>query len=278
MNSTHRLWRWLGLIFVLSFGALGYLGWQIYLTAPPIPKSVVTTDGERAVHRRADPARPAGLDGRRRPAARHRLGPRQLRRARLVGRLAAPRSDRAAGHAQRRAAQGDADPDASRPGRRRRPRPRRDAPQHLRRVDRHREGLGRARARRSARSPATTTACSAREPVARQAARPVRDDRRGTAREGRPPGADRVLLLDLLGRRDESPGRDRSLLHQQLAARAAGRQHDVDVGRDVVDGQHHPAAGRHRRDAVAAGRAASTRKRRRCRRRTRCSAPRPRPR
>ena len=46
MNSTHRLWRWLGLIFVLSFGALGYLGWQIYLTAPPIPKTVVTTGGD----------------------------------------------------------------------------------------------------------------------------------------------------------------------------------------------------------------------------------------
>jgi len=46
MNSTNRLWRWLGLIFVLSFGALGYLGWQIYLEAPPIPKAVVTTQGE----------------------------------------------------------------------------------------------------------------------------------------------------------------------------------------------------------------------------------------
>jgi nitric oxide reductase subunit B len=46
MKSNHRLWRWLGLIFVLSFGALGYLGWQIYLTAPPIPKAVVTTSGE----------------------------------------------------------------------------------------------------------------------------------------------------------------------------------------------------------------------------------------
>src|SRR5678815_5663403 len=46
MRSTSRLWRWLGLIFVLSFGALGYLGWQIYLTAPPIPKSVATIDGE----------------------------------------------------------------------------------------------------------------------------------------------------------------------------------------------------------------------------------------
>src|SRR5512133_1952815 len=46
MNSNNRLWRWLGLIFVLSFRALGYLGWQIYLTAPPIPKAVVTTGGE----------------------------------------------------------------------------------------------------------------------------------------------------------------------------------------------------------------------------------------
>ena len=46
MKSTRRLWRWLGLLFVLSFGALGYLGWQIYLSAPPIPKQVVTTEGE----------------------------------------------------------------------------------------------------------------------------------------------------------------------------------------------------------------------------------------
>jgi nitric oxide reductase subunit B len=46
MNATARLWRWLALICVLSFGALGYLGWQIYLYAPPIPKQVVTTEGE----------------------------------------------------------------------------------------------------------------------------------------------------------------------------------------------------------------------------------------
>ena len=43
--GTARLWRWLALICVLSFGALGYLGWQIYLSAPPIPKAVVTADG-----------------------------------------------------------------------------------------------------------------------------------------------------------------------------------------------------------------------------------------
>ena len=46
MKSNHRLWRWLGLIFVLSFGALGFLGYQIYLTAPPIPTSVVTAEGD----------------------------------------------------------------------------------------------------------------------------------------------------------------------------------------------------------------------------------------
>lgn len=46
MATNNRLWRWLGLICVLSFGALGYLGWEIYLSAPPIPKAVVAQDGE----------------------------------------------------------------------------------------------------------------------------------------------------------------------------------------------------------------------------------------
>ena len=45
MTNNSRLWRWLGLIFVLSFGALGYLGWQIYLAAPPIPRVVASADG-----------------------------------------------------------------------------------------------------------------------------------------------------------------------------------------------------------------------------------------
>lgn len=46
MRNNNRLWRWLAFIFVLSFGALGYLGVQIYLTAPPIPASVTASDGE----------------------------------------------------------------------------------------------------------------------------------------------------------------------------------------------------------------------------------------
>ena len=45
MNPTRKLWQWLGVVFVLSFAALGYLGREIYLAAPPIPKAVVTTDG-----------------------------------------------------------------------------------------------------------------------------------------------------------------------------------------------------------------------------------------
>jgi len=46
MNTNNRLWRWLGLVCVLSFGALGYLGWQIHLAAPPIPSQVVSSQGE----------------------------------------------------------------------------------------------------------------------------------------------------------------------------------------------------------------------------------------
>lgn len=44
-NNT-LLWRWLGLIFVLSFSALGFLGWEIYQAKPPIPKAVVTSAGD----------------------------------------------------------------------------------------------------------------------------------------------------------------------------------------------------------------------------------------
>jgi nitric oxide reductase subunit B len=46
LRNVPTLWRWLALVFVLSFGALGYLGVQIYQSAPPIPSAVVTTGGE----------------------------------------------------------------------------------------------------------------------------------------------------------------------------------------------------------------------------------------
>jgi len=44
MNSR-RLWQWLGIVFVLSFAALGWLGREIYLAAPPIPETVRIAEG-----------------------------------------------------------------------------------------------------------------------------------------------------------------------------------------------------------------------------------------
>lgn len=46
MQSTRRLWTWLGLVCLLSFSALLYLGKEIYLAAPPIPSAVVADSGQ----------------------------------------------------------------------------------------------------------------------------------------------------------------------------------------------------------------------------------------
>ena len=45
MTDTRKLWKLLGAILVLSFGVLLFMGRQIYLAAPPVPKAVVTQDG-----------------------------------------------------------------------------------------------------------------------------------------------------------------------------------------------------------------------------------------
>jgi nitric oxide reductase subunit B len=44
MQDTRRLWRWLGIIFLLSFAALGWVGREIYVAAPPIPTQVANGD------------------------------------------------------------------------------------------------------------------------------------------------------------------------------------------------------------------------------------------
>ncbi|NEX62408.1 nitric-oxide reductase large subunit [Noviherbaspirillum galbum] len=46
MQSTRKLWTWLAIICLLSFAALGWVGTEIYLKAPPIPKQVITTKGQ----------------------------------------------------------------------------------------------------------------------------------------------------------------------------------------------------------------------------------------
>lgn len=45
MQSTTRLWKWLGLICLVSFAVLLWLGREIYLVAPPIPSAVVSDSG-----------------------------------------------------------------------------------------------------------------------------------------------------------------------------------------------------------------------------------------
>ncbi|HEX5127241.1 MAG TPA: nitric-oxide reductase large subunit [Rhodocyclaceae bacterium] len=45
MKSPRNLWRGLAVIFLLSFAVLGWMGREIYLSAPPIPKQVVQIDG-----------------------------------------------------------------------------------------------------------------------------------------------------------------------------------------------------------------------------------------
>jgi nitric oxide reductase subunit B len=45
MHATRKLWTWLAIICVLSFAVLGWVGAEIYLTAPPIPTQVIAADG-----------------------------------------------------------------------------------------------------------------------------------------------------------------------------------------------------------------------------------------
>ncbi len=45
MITIRRLWILLAVIFFLSFSVLGWIGTEIYLTAPPIPKQVVDQNG-----------------------------------------------------------------------------------------------------------------------------------------------------------------------------------------------------------------------------------------
>ena len=46
MHKTRNLWRWLAVIFFLSFAVLGWIGREIYLEKPPIPRQVVSTTGQ----------------------------------------------------------------------------------------------------------------------------------------------------------------------------------------------------------------------------------------
>ena len=45
MHASRKLWTWLAVICVLSFSVLGWVGTEIYLQAPPIPKQVISSKG-----------------------------------------------------------------------------------------------------------------------------------------------------------------------------------------------------------------------------------------
>ncbi|UXY15842.1 nitric-oxide reductase large subunit [Chitiniphilus purpureus] len=45
MKASRRLWLWLAGVFLLSFAALGWMGREIYLAAPPVPQRVLAADG-----------------------------------------------------------------------------------------------------------------------------------------------------------------------------------------------------------------------------------------
>src|SRR5699024_6227170 len=45
MNPTRRLWWTLAVLFIVSFGALGWIGGEIYREAPPVPELVAVDDG-----------------------------------------------------------------------------------------------------------------------------------------------------------------------------------------------------------------------------------------
>lgn len=46
MHASRKLWTWLAVICVLSFAVLGWVGTEIYLTAPPIHKQVAGSGGD----------------------------------------------------------------------------------------------------------------------------------------------------------------------------------------------------------------------------------------
>ncbi|NVD99348.1 nitric-oxide reductase large subunit [Massilia sp. BJB1822] len=46
MHATRKLWTWLAVICALSFAVLVWVGKEIYLAAPPIPKQVISLKGD----------------------------------------------------------------------------------------------------------------------------------------------------------------------------------------------------------------------------------------
>ena len=87
-----KLWISFAVVLVVSFAVLGWIGTRIYQEMPPIPERVITTDGTVVIAQRRYRPRPECLAVAGRHGGGLDLGTRQLRRAGLDRRLAAPRS------------------------------------------------------------------------------------------------------------------------------------------------------------------------------------------
>ena len=91
-----RLWVGLVTVIVASFAVLGYFGGEVYRQAPPVPERVVTADGSVLFTGQDIKDGQNVWQSMGGQEVGTRLGPRRVCRARLVGRLAAPRGDLAA--------------------------------------------------------------------------------------------------------------------------------------------------------------------------------------
>ena len=88
-----RLWWLFVAVLVVSFAVLSWIGTRIYQEKPPLPDKVVTTSGDVVIDVGRDSGRAECLADAGRHGGRFDLGSRQLCRARLDRRLAAPRGD-----------------------------------------------------------------------------------------------------------------------------------------------------------------------------------------
>lgn len=261
MRSTRRLWTWLGLVCLASFAVLLWLGRDIYLAAPPIPNTVVSENG-RVIF--------TGEQIRRGQQVWLASGGQQLGTVWGHGSYVAP--DWSADWLHREALElRDAWA-----------RQQFGAPYEKLPVDQ--QGMLDARLKHEMRanrydaandrltlsdtrgggaaSRLALRSVVRRRPVARHAARPVRDDGGRRAGRGRPHRARVVLLLVRVVGDDRSSRRNGHDVHEQLAARAARGQHADRRERHVVDRERDRPARRDRRDGLVSHRA----------RRARCAA------
>ena len=214
------------LVGIFGFTVLGFMAARTYQADPPIPDRVVVGVRRGAVHRRGRARWPGGVPPQRRDAVRLDLRPRRLPRTGLHGRLPASCRGRGRGGVRRR-------------GDRRPPAHDRGLPhQHLRPGDE--DGRLLRRAGRGLRAAGGALPRLLRQPGRRHRPATGRD-----RRSRRHPAADRVLLVERVGRGCGTAGQG-LLVHQQLAARGARRQHADRRRRRVERAVTDRLAGRHR--------------------------------